>query len=105
MPLALDSFAELGTRAGVSIKTVSRVVNDQGEISGATPQRVLAAIEELGHRPDVLAPGLVSGKTLPVGLIIPRITGPFFSEVVQGVESVRRKHGYSVLLCHIDEDP
>jgi LacI family transcriptional regulator len=44
-------------------------------------------------------------KTLLVGLIIPRITAPFFSEVVQGVESVARRHGYSVFLCHIDEDP
>jgi DNA-binding LacI/PurR family transcriptional regulator len=105
LPFALDSFAELRTRAGVSIKTVSRVVNDQGEISRATCQRVLAAIEELGYRPDVLARGLVSGKTLPVGPIIPRITDPFFPEVVQGVESVGRKHGYSVFLCHIDEDP
>jgi DNA-binding LacI/PurR family transcriptional regulator len=101
----LDSFAELRTRAGVSIKTVSRVVNDQGKISEATRQRVLAAIEELGYRPDVLARGLVSGKTLPVGLIIPQITGPFSPEVVQGVESVARRHGYSVFLCNTDEDP
>jgi DNA-binding LacI/PurR family transcriptional regulator len=105
LPLALDSFAELGTRAGVSIKTVSRVVNDQGEISEVTRQRVLAAIEDLGCQPDVLARGLVSGKTLPVGLIIPRITAPFFSEVVQGVERMGRKHGYSAFLCQIDGDP
>jgi LacI family transcriptional regulator len=52
----------------------------------------------------VLARGLVSGKTLPVGLIIPRITGPFFPEVAQGVKSVARKHGYGMFLCHIDED-
>ena len=102
MPVIMRDVA---CRAGVSIKTVSRVVNDQGEISGATRQRVLAAIEELGCRPNVLARGLVSGKTLPVGPIIPRITAPFFSEVVQGVGSVGRKHGYSVFLCHIDEDP
>jgi DNA-binding LacI/PurR family transcriptional regulator len=92
LPLALGFFAELRTRAGVSIKMASRVVNDQGEISGATRQLVLAR-------------RLVSGKTLSVRLIISRITGPFFSEVVQGVGSVRRKRGYSVFLCHIDEDP
>ena len=80
------------------------MVNDHGEVSGATRQRVLAAIEELGYRPNVLARSLVSGKTSSVGPIIPRITGPFFPEVVQGVEIVARRHGYSVFLCHIDED-
>ncbi|HEY65796.1 MAG TPA: LacI family transcriptional regulator [Caldilineae bacterium] len=102
MPVTMRDVAR---RAGVSIKTVSRVVNNQGEISEATRQRVLKAIEELGYRPNALARGLVSGKTLTVALIIPQITDPFFPEVVLGVESVARKHGYSVFLCNTNEDP
>ena len=84
MPVTMRDVAR---KAGVSIKTVSRVVNNQGEISDATRQRVRAGIEEMGYRPNVLARGLVSGRTLSVGLIIPQIADPFFPEVVQGVES------------------
>jgi len=96
---------DVARKAGVSIKTVSRVVNDQGEISEATRQRVLTAIEELGYRPNVVARSLVSGETLSVALIIPQITDPFFPEVVLGVESVARQRGYSVFLCNTNEDP
>ncbi len=57
--------------AGVSPKTVSRVVNDQGEIREATRERVLAAIQELGYRPNRLARSLTTGRTQAVGIIIP----------------------------------
>lgn len=99
------TMRDVAQRAGVSINTVSRVVNDHGEISEATRQRVLSAIDELGFRPNVLARSLVSGKSLSVGLVIPQITDPFFPEVVLGVESVARRQGYSVLLCNTNDDP
>lgn len=99
------TIRDVALKAGVSIKTVSRVINNQGEISEATRRHVQAAITELGYRPNALARGLISGKTLSVGLIIPQISDPFFPEVVQGVESVARRHGYSVFLCNTDEDP
>jgi LacI family transcriptional regulator len=96
---------DVAHKTGVSIKTVSRVVNNEGKVSNATRQRVLAVIEELEYRPNVLARGLVSGRTLSVGLIIPQITDPFFPGVVQGAESVAHKHGYSVFLCNTNENP
>lgn len=99
------TLRDVALKAGVSIKTVSRVINNQGEISEATRQHVQAAVDELGYRPNALARGLISGKTLSVGLIIPQISDPFFPEVVQGVESVARRQGYSVFLCNTDEDP
>ena len=58
--VTLQDVAKL---AGVSTKTVSRVVNDQGEISEATRQRVQAAIEQLGYRPNIMARNLVSGRS------------------------------------------
>jgi LacI family transcriptional regulator len=70
------TMRDVAEQAGVSIKTVSRVVNKQGEISEATRFRVQAVINELGYRPNVLARGLVSGRTLSVGMVIPRITDP-----------------------------
>jgi LacI family transcriptional regulator len=102
MPITLQDVA---VRAGVSAKTVSRVINNQGEISEATRRRVLQVIDELGYRPNALARSLVSGKSSTVALIIPQITDPFFPEVMLGVENVARQHGYSVFLCNTNDDP
>ncbi len=99
------TMRDIAAKTGVSIRTVSRVVNNKGEISEATRQRVLAAIEELGYQPNSLARGLVSGKTLSVGLIIPQINDPFFPDVVLGIERVAHKHQHSVFLCNTSEDP
>ncbi len=99
------TMRDVAQRAGVSINTVSRVVNGYGEISETTRLRVLAAIDELGFRPNVLARSLVSGKSLSIALIIPQITDPFFPDVVLGVESIARENGYSVLLCNTNDDP
>ena len=99
------TMRDVARQANVSINTVSRVVNGYGEVSAATRQRVLAAIDELGYRPNALARSLVSGKSQSVALIIPQITDPFFPEVVLGVESVARQQGYSVLLCNTNDDP
>lgn len=96
---------DVANAANVSIKTVSRVVNNQGEISESTRQRVLAAIRQLGYRPNIVARGLVSGRTASVALIIPQITDPFFPELVLGVEGVAHRQGYSVFLCNTNEDP
>lgn len=101
MPTTLRDVAR---EAGVSIRTVSRVVNDKAEIAESTKQRVLAAIEKLDYRPNVLARGLVSGRTSTVAVVIPQISDPFFPEFLQGVESVARTEGYSVFLCNTDED-
>ena len=99
------TMRDVASKANVSIKTVSRVVNHQGEISEATRQRVLSVIDELGYRPNSLARSLVLGKTQSVALLIPQITDPFFPEVVLGVESVANQHDYSVFLCNTNEDP
>ncbi|MCG2769989.1 MAG: LacI family transcriptional regulator [Anaerolineae bacterium] len=102
MRVTLKDVAEL---AGVSTKTVSRVVNEQGEISEGTRQRVQAAIEQLGYRPNRLARSLTTGKTHAVGIIIPDISEPFFPEVILGAEAVARDRGYSVFLCNANRDP
>lgn len=99
------TLRHVAKRAGVSVKTVSRVVNKQGEISDTTREHVSAIIEQLGYRPNTLARGLVSGKSATVALIIPQITDPFFPEVMLGVEAVARAHGYNVFLCNTDDNP
>jgi len=96
---------DVAERAEVSIKTVSRVVNDQGEISESTRQKVLEVIAELGYRPNLLARGLVTQRTNIVGLLIADITNPFFSEVARGVQDVARAEGYNVFLANSDSRP
>lgn len=102
MPVTLHDVA---VKAGVSVKTVSRVINKQGEISETTRQHVLTIINELGYRPNTLARSLVSGKSSTIAVIIPQITDPFFPEVILGVEDVARQHGYNIFLCNTNDDP
>ncbi|MBW3621973.1 MAG: LacI family transcriptional regulator [Armatimonadetes bacterium] len=96
---------DVAERAGVSIKTVSRVVNDQGEISESTRQKVLQAIKETGYRPNTLARSLVSGKTMSVALLLPSLSHPFYAEVAEGVLSAAQGRGYGVFLRLTEEDP
>jgi len=99
------TMRDVALKAGVSIKTVSRVVNDSGEISEATRQRVLVAIEELGYRPSRLARALVTQRSHTVGLLVADITNPFFPEVARGVLDAAQTEGYNVFLCNTDGDP
>lgn len=91
---------DVAQKAQVSIKTVSRVVNKQGEVATETRQRVLAAIEELGYRPSKVARALVTRRTDTFGLILSDITNPFFSELACGVLNVAQAKGYDVFLCN-----
>jgi len=99
------TMRDVAREAAVSIKTVSRVVNNQGEISDETRQRVLAAIERLGYRPSKVARALVTQRTDTLGLIVGDISNPFFSEVARGVLQTAQAQGYDVFLCNSDYDP
>ena len=96
---------DVALKAGVSIKTVSRVVNDQGEISEATRQKVIVAIDELGYRPSLVARALVTQSTYTVGLVAVDIRNPFFPEVAHGVIETARCRGYNVFLCNTGSGP
>jgi len=98
-PATLRDVAEF---AGVSIKTVSRVVNHQNEISEATRQRVQAAIDQLGYRPNVLARSLIHQRSKTLGVIAWGIDyyGP--SRTVVGIEQEANELGYSLFLCLVN---
>lgn len=99
------NISDVAHAAGVSAQTVSRALNDKGEISAATRARVLDTVRRLGYRPNTLARGLVTHKTATLGLVVPDIANPFFSEVARGAEEAARGAGYSLLLCNTIEDP
>lgn len=102
MPVTMRDVAQ---QAGVSIKTVSRVVNDQPELSDATRQRVLAVIDSLGYRPNILARALVTQRTQIVGLVVVALDNPCFIEIARGVQAAGRAHDYQVFLITGDEGP
>jgi len=102
MPATLKDVA---LAAGVSIRTVSRVVNNQGEIGEDTRQRIWKIIQELDYRPNQLARSMITGKTLAVGIIIPDITDAFFPEFILGAETCARDRNFNVFLCNANRQP
>ncbi len=92
--------------AGVGIKTVSRVVNGEPNVSPATMTKVLAAVEELGYRPDVYAGNLrrSEGRTRTLGLLVSSVANPFASLLHRGVEEVASERGVAVFASSLDDD-
>src|SRR5512136_2154673 len=105
MPPSRTTIAEVARRAGVSMMTVSRVINNKDGVSPATRQRIRAVISELGYRPSGIARGLATQRTGTLGLVVPDVANPFFADVVHGAELVAYQRGYSLLLCNTEEDP
>jgi LacI family transcriptional regulator len=97
---------DVARHAGVSLKTVSRVVNGENGVRPDTAAKVNAAIEALGFRRNDLARVLKQGRlTRSLGLVIEDVGNPFYSQVVRGVEEVARGNGYLVISGSSDEDP
>lgn len=90
-------------RAGVSVTTVSRVMNNRdGDISADTRQRVIEAAAALRYRPSSLAAALRKGYTRTVGLVIPDIADAYFHQIARGLEDAAQEAGYTVVLCNTD---
>lgn len=92
------TLRDVAERAGVSRQTVSRVVNNKGEIAESTRERVLAIINALGYQPNSFARSLATNTSMVIGLVIPTFNHPFFAEIARGVEDEANKLGYSVFL-------
>jgi DNA-binding LacI/PurR family transcriptional regulator len=91
------TIKDVAARAGVSRQTVSRVVNDKGEVSDGTRARVLAAIDELGYRPNAAARSMVVGRTCTLGCISPSLTDYTFAHIIDSAQAEARRLGYFVL--------
>lgn len=90
---------------GVSITTVSKVLNNRADIGHATRARVLAKVAELGYQPNAVARSLTLRRTHTLGVVIPDLMHSFFVEIVAGLETVASARGYGLLLCSSNEDP
>lgn len=101
----MASIREVAKIAGVSASTVSRVMNGTAKVDEEKRQRVLAAIEETGFRPNELARALYKKSSKIIGMIVPDIENPFFGELAKAVEELAYQSGYRILLCNSNDDP
>jgi LacI family transcriptional regulator len=104
-PMTPTTMKRIAADLGVSITTVSKVLNNHADIGPATRARVLARVEELGYRPNAVARSLTLRRTHTLGVVIPDLMHSFFVEVVAGIESVASARGYGLLLCSSTENP
>ncbi len=95
---------DVARRAGVSVTTVSHVINETRVVSPESRQRVLAAMNELGYQPNALARSLRRKETYTLGVIVPDSADPFFAEIVRGIEDTSFQRGYTITLCNSDSD-
>ncbi|SUP61096.1 Catabolite control protein [Weissella viridescens] len=89
---------DVAREAGVSMATVSRVMNGNANVKPATKEKVEKVIADLGYRPNAVARGLASRKTTTVGLIIPDLTDQYFAELARGIEDVANMYNYQIIL-------
>lgn len=99
------TLKDIARKAKVSIKTVSRVINDEPMVSNNTRRKVKAVIEELGYQPNLIARSLKKRKSNTIGFIIPDIGNPAFTEMVKGCMDSLNNMGYFTLLGSYEDDP
>ncbi|MBD1370928.1 catabolite control protein A [Hazenella sp. IB182357] len=93
---------DVAREAGVSMATVSRVVNGNPNVKPSTRKKVLNTIRELGYRPNAVARGLASKKTTTVGVVIPDISNAFYAELTRGIEDIATMYHYHIILSNSD---
>jgi LacI family purine nucleotide synthesis repressor len=93
---------DVAKKAGVSIATVSKVVNNTGRISEKTRKKVVKIMEELEYQPSSVAAALTGKQTYTIGVLVPDISNGFFAEVARALENSAREMGYAIILCSTD---
>ncbi|BAU87101.1 lacI family transcriptional regulator [Streptomyces laurentii] len=101
----MASIKDVAAAAGVSVATVSRVLNDHPSVSDDARTRVQAAVETLGYRPNAVARSLRTHETRTLGLVISDVVNPYFAHLARSVEEEARELGYSVIIGNADERP
>lgn len=96
------TIRDIAERAGVSINTVSRALNNKPDISEETRRKILKIAQELGYVKNATASSLRSKQTNIVGVIIADSANPFYAEVLKGIEAASRKYGYQIMLMNTE---
>jgi LacI family repressor for deo operon, udp, cdd, tsx, nupC, and nupG len=99
------TLAEVAQRAQVTAATVSNVLRNPQKVRATTVDRVMAAVRELGYRPNLTARALAEGRTSTLALMLSNIANPFYPEFVLEAETAARRRGYFLLVCNTDDNP
>ena len=99
------TIVDVARAAGVSVATVSRVVNGNYPVKSETRERVQAAIEAVQYVPNVQARELNMQRSSTIGVVVPGLYNMFFAEVIDGIEKAVRKEGFTLLLSCAQNDP
>lgn len=102
MVVRLKDIAE---ELGVSIVTVSKALRDRPDVAKETREKILERVKRLNYRPNLAARSLVTGRSLLVGLIVPDLIHPFFSEIAKSLAATLRRKNYFLLVSSSDSDP
>lgn len=94
----MATIYEVAELAGVSLATVSRVINDSQKVKANTRQKVLSAMNQLGYRPNTIAQSLASNRSNSVGVLVPELHGPFFGDMLSSIETELREQGKHVII-------
>lgn len=98
------SIKDIARMAGVSIATVSRVINKNGKVAKETEDKILKVMEENKYVPNLLAKGIRTRKSTIVGIVVPDISNEFFSKIAQKIQMLFFKKGYATIICNTNED-
>ena len=99
------TIQDVANAAGVSVATVSRVLNNHPSVSNKTREKVQRIIKELNYQPNLLGRNLRRSETKMILVLLQNISNPFYSKVVKGIEDVGYKNGYHIMVCNTDSDP
>jgi LacI family transcriptional regulator len=100
-----SSIIDVAKRAGVSIATVSRVLNESDKVKPETREKILTVINEMKYAPSPAARGLIMRKTEAIGLLLPDLHGEFFSEIIRGADATIQHQGYHLIVSSSHNDP
>lgn len=94
------SMQDVAEKAGVSRATVSRVLSNHPSVTASTRKNVLNWVEKLGYEPNLIAQSLAGNSTNLIGVMVPEIAYPFFSEIIEAIENQAFYEGYNVIICN-----
>lgn len=100
----MPTIKDVAREAGVSVATVSRVMNDSGPVSEETRRRIREVATRMRFAPNVAARSLITARTMTLGVLLPDLYGEFFSEVIRGIDQASRRRGYHLLVSSSHAD-
>lgn len=102
--MTAPTIMDVAREAGLSVATVSRVINNKGTVKPETIQKVQETIERLGYQPNILGRNLRCGDSRVIVLMVPNVSNPFYAPIIQGAENTLREAGYSIMICTTSMD-